>query len=200
MNREKYHAKLDTILDVILKKEEIKEDEVKVELNEEGKIEIETELETEVETELEVDPSTGEEIVIDPSTEEIVIDPSTEEIVIESEVDLSIFNVDVLKDKIDFGKDGYHTIEFSIEDGKVIWGDLMSQSYTELKTNLSKEIEDKSQEIEDLKIKFEKDLEILSKTITPEKIITAPVEGKTVAKTPLERKIETIIEQRKELN
>lgn len=105
-----------------------------------------------------------------------------------------IFNLDVLKQKIDFEKDGFHSIEFSISNGAIEWGNILSQSYQEM----SKQLAAKEQELKQAKVEFENQLEVLGKTIKETKVKQAPVEAKTQPTTWRERKLEAIKAKRQE--
>jgi hypothetical protein len=114
------------------------------------------------------------------------------------------FNLEVLKTKVDFTKEGFHTISFSIANGVMEWGNIYSESFQELKAQtvtLSAEVSSKDKEIETLKAKFESDLKILGQTIKETKVIQAPTEAaQPVALSKKDLLFRQLDEQRKEKN
>lgn len=106
-----------------------------------------------------------------------------------------VFNIEKLKTKIDFKKEGFHTITLSVANGKIEWGNLYSESIQELKfekNDLLKDLKLKHEkEIKDLKNKFKEDVVKLSK-ITEKK--TALIQGPVTEVKPI-TKMEFIINQ-----
>ena len=107
-----------------------------------------------------------------------------------------IFNLEVLKTKVDFGKEGFHTISFSIANGVIEWGNIYSESFQEL----SEQVSAKDKEIAALKAKFESDLELLGKTIKETKVVQAPVETAPVVLSKKDLLLRQLEDQRKEKN
>jgi hypothetical protein len=48
------------------------------------------------------------------------------------------FDLESLKALVDMKKNGYHTVEFSVQDGAIIWADIYSNTY---KTLLSEQVD-----------------------------------------------------------
>jgi hypothetical protein len=135
------------------------------------------------------------EAEVETPAEGAVVDAETATPAVEVANDpASIFNLDKLSKIIDLSKEGFHTLTFSVANGKVEWGNLYSESFQELKEQLTASQE----EIKAAKLKFEEDLKILGKTVKETKLVQAPVELKTVPQTAKERKIAAIMEQRKQ--
>jgi len=91
---------------------------------------------------------------------------------------MSFFNPDRFAELVDLTKEGFYTVQFSVSNGKVEWGNLFSESFTELsmqKTGLEKSLKEKETEISELKTKFESDLKILGETIKASGLVQAPV-------------------------
>lgn len=112
--------------------------------------------------------------------EEAVVEEAAETTEVKGTSD--IFNLEILKTKIDFSKEGFHTITFSISNGVIEWGNLYSESFQELseqKSELEVKLGDKDKEIADLKTKFEEDLKLLGETIKTSGLVQAPVEKET---------------------
>lgn len=124
--------------------------------------------------------------------EEMEVEPVVEETEVKGTSD--IFNLEILKTKVDFTKEGFHTISFSIANGVIEWGNIYSESFQEL----SEQVSAKDREIAELKAKFEADLEILGKTIKETKVVQAPLETAPVALTKKDLLFRQLEEQRKE--
>ena len=58
------------------------------------------------------------------------------------------FDLESLKSLVDTKKNGYHTIEFSVQDGAIIWADIYSNTY---KTLLSEQVDPIKTELEEEK-------------------------------------------------
>lgn len=91
-----------------------------------------------------------------------------------------------IEDLIDLSRDGYYTIEITVEDGKIIYGNVYASTFTELS---DKEIKKVSKEVDKLKKAYdvklaevkkamEAKLHDLSKSV--KKVIQAPTEVEPV--------------------
>lgn len=134
-----------------------------------------------------------EEVVEEEMEEgETPTETPAEEPVEEIDDPASIFNIDKLKELIDLTKEGFHTISFSVANGKIEWGNIYSESFQEL----SEQVSAKDQEIADMKLKFEQDLKLLGQTIKETQVIQAPVETKPVILTKKDLILRQLDEQR----
>jgi len=122
----------------------------------------------------------------------------TEEMAVETPAEPAIediFNLEKLKSLIDLTKDGFHTISLSVANGKIEWGNIYSESFTELKEQLKL----KSEELTKANQKFEEDLKILGQTIKETKVIQAPMpEMNAAPKTKTDIILSRLEENRKE--
>lgn len=196
--RTAFHERLDKILDVFFAKEDSEEVKFAQSTMEDGTV-IEYE-NTEVGTAVMVIPAEGEpapapngEYKIDEMTTLVVADGKIAEVKVEKETEEpaeeemaadpvepattaeAIFNLDKLKELIDLTKDGFHTISLSVSNGIIEWGNVYSESFQELKTQLSL----KEEEIKTAKAEFEEQLKILGQTVKETKVVQAPVEDTT---------------------
>lgn len=74
-------------------------------------------------------------------------------------MDLEMF-LTTLREKLDLGKEGFRTITLSVrDDGKIEWGNILEESFTELKASLKASKEESKKIENDLKVKFEKEIE-----------------------------------------
>ena len=125
-------------------------------------------------------------------------EPEPEEMAVETPAEPAIediFNLEKLKSLIDLTKDGFHTISLSVANGKIEWGNIYSESFTELKEQLKL----KSEELTKANQKFEEDLKILGQTIKETKVVQAPVEEhNSTPKTKTDIILSRLEENRKE--
>jgi hypothetical protein len=92
---------------------------------------------------------------------------------------MSFFNPDRFAELVDLTKEGFYTVQFSVSNGTISWGNLFSESFTELseqKSGLEVKLAEKETEISALKAKFESDLKILGETIKASGLVQAPIE------------------------
>lgn len=146
-----------------------------------------------------VDGVISEVMTTEEAPEEVVVVEAEEE---KKTVSVEeVFNLETLKSKIDFDKEGFHTITFSIANGKIEWGNLYSESFQELKEEhqvKSEKVIELEKQVETMKADHEAQLKLLGETVKSSGIIQAPVEQKTQPKTWKEIKMESLKQARKE--
>jgi hypothetical protein len=102
----------------------------------------------------EPDPVIEEPVIEEPEAEAEVEEEVEEEVEVEvpavemqEEEPSDIFNLGELKKKINLKLNGFYTIEFEVMDGVITWGNIYSQSFQQLKSQLKKEYEDEVKQI-----------------------------------------------------
>lgn len=124
------------------------------------------------------------------------------EVVVEEEVEVKPefnFNMDSLKELVDISKDGYHTVEFSITDGNIVWGSVYSNTYAALLSEDKAPLEVELTEKDNIIAKLQEQIEALGETAVTNTVIQAPIEDNTPQKslTRAEQLINNIKENKK---
>ncbi|MFO7819525.1 MAG: hypothetical protein R6V17_04730 [Halanaerobacter sp.] len=115
-------------------------------------------------------------------TNDTELEDEDEELESEKSDPMGFFNPERFKELVDLSKEGFYTIQFSVSNNKIEWGNLFSESFQELsdqKGELETKLSEKDEEIANMKTKFEEDLKLIGETIKESGIIQAPVEKET---------------------
>lgn len=109
----------------------------------------------------------------------------------------SNFNVESLLSLINSDQDGYHTVDFSVEDGKIVFGSVYSQTYKSL-LSLKEEKEVKLSELEQENSELKDKIDIMLKeTPTNDVNLNEKTIVENVKLSFKDRKIQELAEKRK---